>query len=134
MMESWFKPLPKLPANIVDFLVMIAPWLSLIFGIMGVLGALAAFGVWNAVGPYAMYWGAGRAGLWQVVIIGGLISSVLSILAFPGLRDRKLQGWTLIFWSQIVSVAAAVFGMNIGGIIGAAIGFYILFQVKPRYK
>src|SRR3990167_5001671 len=86
MMESWFKPLPKLPANIVDFLVMIAPWLALVFGIIGVLGTISALGFFAAFAPYAMMYGAKGAGLWQVAVIGGLISSVLTLLAFPGLK------------------------------------------------
>lgn len=134
MMESWFKPLPKLPANVVDFLVMVAPWLALVFGIIGVLGTLAAFGVLSVVGPYAMMYGAKGAGLWQVAVIGGLISSIMSVLAFPGLKAQKVQGWTLLFWAEVVSVISTVLGMNVGGIIGALIGFYILFQIKARYK
>lgn len=133
MMEGWFKPLPKLPANIVDFLVMIAPWLALVFGIIGVLGTISALGFFAAFAPYAMMYGAGRAGLWQVAVIGGLISSVLTLLAFPGLKAMKINGWTMLFWAEVVSVVSTVVGMNIGGIIGALIGFYILFQVKARY-
>lgn len=134
MMESWYRPFPKLPAGIVDFLVMVAPWFALIFGVLGVLGALTAFGVLSMVTPSAMMYGTKGVGLWPLAVTGGLVSSVLTLLAFPGLRDRKLQGWTMLFWAQIVSVISTLLGMNIGGIIGAAISFYVLFQVKARYK
>ncbi len=132
-MESWYKPLPKLPAGIINFLVTVAPWFALIFGALGVLGTLTAFGVLSFVTPYFMMYGKG-AGLWQLAVVGGFISSVLTLLAFPGLRDRKLQGWTMLFWAQIVSVVSTLLALNIGGIIVAAICFYILFQVKARYK
>lgn len=134
MMEGWFKGFPKLPAGFVDFLVMIAPWLALVFGIMGILGSIAAFGFLGMVGPYAMMYGASRAGLWYVAVIGGLIASVFTLLAFPGLRDKKTNGWTMLFWAQVISVASSVVGINVGGIVGALIGLYILFQMKLRYK
>lgn len=142
MVEGWFKQLPALPANIVDVLVKIAPWLALIFGILGVLGSLAAFGVLTTFvnNPYAKMWGGpavmygeSRAVLWYVPVIGAFISSVMGILAFPGLKANKVGGWTLLFWSQVVSVVTSAIGISVGGVIGALIGFYILFQIKARY-
>ena len=134
MMEGWFKGLPKLPASVVDFLVMIAPWLALIFGILGVLGTLAALGILTAFAPLAMMGNVQGYGVGYIVILGGLISSVLGIIAFPGLNAKKIGGWNLLFWSEIVSIVASVLSISIGGVIGTIIGFYILFQIKSRYK
>lgn len=139
MMEGWFKGLPKLPAGIIDFLVMIAPWLSLVFGILGLLGTVSALGLMGAAMPYAKMYGVGNTGINYIAVIGGLVSSVLTLVAFPGLKAMKMNGWMMLFWSQVVGVATSVLAVatgafNVGGIIGAIIGFYILFQVKSRYK
>lgn len=139
MMEGWFKGLPKLPAGIIDFLVMIAPWFALVFGILGVLGTISALGVMGMTLPYANMYGGVDTGINYIAVIGGLISSVLTLLAFPGLKALKMNGWMMLFWSQVVGIVTTVLGIligaiNIGGIIGALIGFYILFQVKHRYK
>ena len=124
MMESWFAKFPALPANIKDVLVKIAPWLSLVFGILGVLGILGAMGILAPLSASVM---AGA--------VLALISSVLMVMAFPGLRDRKVAGWKWSFYSQLVSVLLSVVALNfVGALIGGLIGFYLLFQIKSYYK
>ena len=124
MMESWFAKFPALPANIKDVLVKIAPWLSLVFGILGVLGILGAMGILATFSASVM---AGA--------VLALISSVLMVMAFPGLRDRKVAGWKWSFYSQLVSVLLSVVALNfVGALIGGLIGFYLLFQIKSYYK
>jgi len=136
MMEDWFSKLPSLPKSATDVLVKIAPWLSLIFGILGVLGALAATGFLAALSPLVML--GGGFGVAVGGVVGGLlalVSSVLMIMAFPGLRDRKMAGWKWSFYSELVSVVASLISLNlVGAVIGALIGFYILFQIKSYYK
>ncbi|MBI3341658.1 hypothetical protein HY024_00890 [Candidatus Curtissbacteria bacterium] len=139
-MEGWFKQLPSLPASAVDVLVNIAPWIALVFGILGVLSGLAGFGLLTAFSPLAMMGGVNGYGLGFIAAIGLIVSSVLELAAFPGLKARKMSGWNLLFWSEIVSVVASVVGLVTGGagivgsVIGALIGLYLLFQIKPKYK
>ncbi|PIZ97017.1 MAG: hypothetical protein COX79_03875 [Candidatus Levybacteria bacterium CG_4_10_14_0_2_um_filter_36_16] len=59
---------------------------------------------------------------------------MLLLMAFPGTKARKMSGWNLLFWSEAVSAVSAVVSMAFGGVVGAAIGFYILFQIKSHYK
>lgn len=132
-MEEMFKKLPALPASGVDVLFKIAPWIALIFGILGILGSLAAFGIFTAYAPLATAVGV-NYGLGYVAGVGGAIASVLLLVAFPGLKAGKMGGWKLLFYSEAVSALTSLVGISIGGIIGALIGFYILFQIKPRYK
>lgn len=134
VMEGWFKQLPALPASAVDTLFKITPWIALIFGILGVLTGLAAFGVMTAFAPFAVAGGVHGYGLGFISAIGLAISSVLMLVAFPGLRAGKMSGWTILFWSEVVSVVASLVGFNVGSVIGALIGFYLLFQIKPKYK
>lgn len=134
MMEGWFKQLPALPASAVDVLYKIAPWIALIFGILGVLSGLAGFGILTAFAPFAVAGGVRGYGLGFIAAVGLVVSSVLMLLAFPGLRGGKMGGWTMLFWSEVVSVVSSLIGFNIGSVVGALIGFYILFQIKPKYK
>lgn len=140
-MEGWFKQLPALPPKAVDVLVQITPWLALVFGILGVLTGLAGFGVLTAFSPVALMGGVPGYGMGYAAAVGLILSSVLELAAFPGLKGGKIGGWNLLFWSQLVSVAASVIGIVTGGyggivgsVLGALIGFYLLFQIKPRYK
>lgn len=134
-MEGWYSKLPSLPKQWVDTLVMITPWVALVFGILGVLALLAALGVLTALSPF-MLLGAGVGAATGSLIGTGLalVSSVLLLMAFPGTKARKMSGWTLLFWSEAVSVLSAVVSFSLGGVLGAAIGFYILFQIKNSYK
>lgn len=133
-MEDFFKKLPQLPANIREVLVKIAPWIALIFGILGVVAGLGAVGV----SPVAVMGGVGNSMFLLVSGILTIVSSVLMLMAFPKLQKHQYGGWRLLFWSEAVSVVASLVGITpasiIGAVIGALIGFYLLFQIKSYYK
>ena len=134
-MGEQFKKLPPLPANWKDVIVNIVPWLALIFGLIGVFGSLAAVGVLTFLAPAVLL--GGGASVASGGIIGAvlaLVASVLMVAAFPGTRAKKMSGWNLLFWSETVSVISSVIAFSIAGVIGALIGFYILFQIKSYYK
>ena len=134
-MEEWFSKLPPLPANWRDVIVKVTPWLALIFGVIGVLGSLAAVGVLTFLAPFVVL--GGGIGVASGGIIGAilaLVASVLLVMAFPGTRDRKMSGWRLLFFSEAVSIVSSAVAFSVGGIVGALIGFYILFQIKSHYK
>lgn len=136
MSEEWFKKFPPLPANVKDILVKIAPILSLVFGVLGVLGAIAATGFLTALSPFVAL--GGGIGLAAGGIVGSLlmlVSSVMMVLAFSGLKDHKLAGWKYSFWSQTVSVVASLISFNlVGAVISLVVGYYLLFQIKSYYK
>ena len=134
VMEGFFKQLPALPAGAVDTLFKIAPWIAIIFGILGVLSGLAGFGILTAFAPFAVAGGVSGYGLGFIAAIGLIVSSLLMLAAYPGLKAGKMNGWTLLFWSEVVSVVSSLIGFNVGSVIGALIGFYLLFQIKPKYK
>lgn len=135
MMEEWFKKLPPLPANAVESIFKIAPILALIFGVLGILVSIAGLSALSLFAPVAALGGAApQFGLGIIATIGFLVSSVMMLLAYPGLKAGKIGGWNLMFWSEVVMVVTAVIGISIGNVLGAAIGFYLLFQLKPKYK
>lgn len=130
-LEDFFGKTPDLPTNFREVLVKIAPWLALIFGILGVIAGLSAIGL----SPVAMLGGVNNS---MMVLLSGvlsIVSSVLLLVAYPGLRARKLVGWRWLFWSEAVSILSSlVVGAIVGAIIGFLIGFYLLFQIKSFYK
>ena len=135
MMEEWYSQLPALPRNWKDVIVQIAPWLALIFGIIGVLGSLVAVGLLTFLAPFILIGGGiGAASGGVIGAILALVASVLLLLAFPGTRARKISGWNLLFWSEVASVVSTIVALSVGGVVGALIGFYILFQIKSYYK
>lgn len=134
-MEDWFDKLPSLPKNATDVLVNITPWIALVFGILGVLGSLAGLGILTALSPFVML-GNGIGGTATTLLTAALslVSSALLLAAFPGTKARRMGGWNFLFWSEVVSTLSSVLLLSLTGVIGAFIGFYLLYQIKGYYK
>lgn len=133
-MEEAFAKLPPLPKGVKDFIVTILPWLALIFGLLGVLVALAALGILTFLAPLAAIGNVNQTTALTIGLILGMISSVVTLVSFPGLLSKKITGWNLIFLSVVVGVISSIEAIFIVGIIVSLIEFYILFQIKSYYK
>jgi hypothetical protein len=134
-MEQVYGKLPSLPTNVKDFIVMVTPWLALIFGILGVLGSLSAFGISVVASPLVALGGGFNAATGLIVAtIIGLVACILELVAFPGLLKRKMSGWKFLFWVEALGVLSAIISLSGFGVIMALIWFYFLFQIKSYYK
>lgn len=139
MLAPVFEKLPHIPENGRKVIVDISPWIALIFGALGILALLGMGGM--GIGALSMM-GYGGFGLSMLVHLAiGLLSSVLLLMAYPGLKAKTKSGWNLTFYSEVVSVAGGVVGIALWGgsdivgvVIGALIGFYILFEIHSYYK
>jgi hypothetical protein len=107
--------------------ILLVPAVFVLIGLMGAVGAIAtAAGV--HVGP--TYWLAGLALVVQMIFL---------FVAVPGLKNRSYtRGWKVVFYSQLFSAAGSILHLNLGSLVGAAIGliigFYLLFQIKSYYR
>jgi hypothetical protein len=137
-MEGWFANAPDLPKNAREVLVKITPILAVIFGLLGIVLSLGGLGVLTFFAPFAVFGGAKEMSSYGGGFVAALfwfVSSILLFAAFPGTSARKLGGWKLLFWSEMVSFIGSIVTFSIvSGIIGALIGFYLLFQIKSYYK
>src|SRR3989338_2094189 len=146
-LEDVNKKLPVLPAKAVDVLVMILPWIALIFGILGVLSAVAGLSAFVGLSfialPMMGAYGAAVGPLAMLSLALLSVSSILELMAFSGLKKEKVVGWKWYFYSMLVGVVGTIVGIvmsvSVGGfplwgIIWTLVSFYLLFQIKPRYK
>ena len=140
-LESWLElyfgqKAPRLPDGVREFLVKVAPWLTLIGIIFSLPAILALFGFSALFGPWFMGLGASDYA-WNgfyLTLVFSLVVIVLEIIALPGLFHRTRKGWLFAFYVVLVGGLQNVLTMNLGGlIIGLLIGFYILFQVRSHY-
>jgi len=157
-MSDWFKGLPPLPEGGREGLAKAFPWIALVIGI---LQLIAAWGLWNltrtvdALNTYVnTYYQAatgttasiGLSSTDKMVIYIGLIvlviDAVILLLAFSPLSKRIRRGWDLLFLSALINLVYAVVSIFINGrgfvsfifsLLGSALGFYLLFQVKSKY-
>lgn len=134
MAEGWFSKAPSLPPNAKEILVKIMPWIALIFGALGLFGGIAGLGLLTAFLPAAALGGVPDYGGGYIAAGFMIASSVLMLMAYPGLQARKMRGWTLLFWSEVLSLVFSVISLALLSVVWALIGFYLLFQIKPHYK
>jgi len=153
---SLFKGAPKLPENAKKVLVQWMPWLNLVGGLFALSSvywlyhwAHVANSLVNYTNSLSEAFGGTKVvssrwsvGIWISLVVLA-VEAVLFIAAFPGLRDRKKAGWNLLFYAVLLNLVYGVVVMftNYGGggnlfgaLIGSAIGFYFLFQVRDAYS
>lgn len=138
--EYMVKKAPfTLPLEVKEFIVKISPYLVIIMAVFALPLILGALGLTAILSPFAMMGGGWGFG-WGFGAIVSLVVSVVTILmevfAVPGLFKRTHASWRLLFYVSIVSLIGSILSVTgiVGGIIGAIISWYILFQVKDMYK
>jgi hypothetical protein len=126
---------PAMPTNIKELIVNLAPWLTLILGLLSLPAILFVFGLGTLLAPFSFLGGV-RAGFnYGLSMIVLAVSVVLEFLSIPGLFKRSRQGWNFVYYSALVNALYNIVSFNLGGlIIGALISFYVLFQVREYYK
>jgi hypothetical protein len=125
---------PAFPDNVKEALAQYGPYIMLVLAVLGVLALLTAFGLGSAaIGIGAVAYGSGFN--FYVGILSSAVILVMYLMAFNPLKARKRAGWNLIYYALLISVASSLIQLNIlGAIIGAVIGFWVLFQVREKYS
>jgi hypothetical protein len=149
------KQLPQIPKNAKKTIADIVPWLVLLGGIVSLWSAWALWSWARVANVYADWANSLSAaygtpivstnrftiGIWIALLVV-VVEAILFFVSFPALRAYKKSGWNILF---IVSFINIVYGIvmlftNYGGIsslffslIGTAIGWYLLFQVREVY-
>jgi len=124
----------QLPEGVKEFIVAFGPWITLVLLVLALPLLLVALGLGALVAPFAVMGGANPASF-TVGTVFSLVALVLQAMALPGLFKRKKSGWTLLFYSSLVSVVGTVVAQDlVGAILIAVIGGYFLFQIRSKYK
>ncbi len=146
---SWYKQWPHLPKEITKFLSEWA-WLFTLIGvvisILGVISLLSItlFGAAVLTSLGGAYGAAAGGALTLVVLVSVAFSALiiyLSAIAITPLKEKKKRGWDLLFWIVLINFAATIvnsvlsynlFGI-VWGVLGAAIGGYLLYEVRSSF-
>ena len=131
-----FYLVQKAPFQIPDkgreWIVKYGPWIAVFFLVISLPAILFILGLGTMLVPFAGVNYATGFGYYSVVL---LVHFALMVAALPGLFARKLSGWNLLFYSQLVSILSSLLTLNIlSAIIGGLISLYLLFQIRPLYK
>ncbi len=129
------KSIPGLPDNAKELLVKLAPWFAVISMVMLLPIILAAFGLSAIALPFSYLGGLHMGFSYTIGLIFSFGMIVLELMAIPGLFKRQEKAWRLMFYSTLLSLVQQLIQFNLGGlVIGGAISFYLLFQVKSKYS
>ena len=131
--DLFVKKAPELPAGGKKAITTWLPWISLVFGILGIPVVLAVFGLSAVATPFAMLAGEGVALMWVGAAIM-TVSVVLELMAVSPLKAMKMQGWKYVYYANLVNVAYSLVHISVLGIVGDAVGLWILYQIKSEYK
>lgn len=128
------KKTPKLPESVAKFLVKYGPYLMLIALLFQVPIMLASVGL-SALVPVAFLGGIRARYSFNVWSLFALIVMVLEFVALPGLFKKKISSWRLLFYVSLISGLLSLVTFQLGSlIIGTAICWYFLFQIKKYYE
>lgn len=144
--DIFAKNAPPLPSNAKKIIVEYLPYISLVLGILALLAAWGLYDAARTVNVLVAGYGAALDRLtftvWLSIAVLA-VEAVLYIAAFNPAKARKKSGWDLLFYALLVNVAYGVVvaftyyggaGRLLGSLIGSAIGFYFLFQIRASYK
>ena len=139
----------KLPVNVREWIVKYGPWVTLIIGLMFLPLLLAVFTISSVVtvSTAALYSAYAVPTPGPMYYIGLLVLAVQVVVMFASispLLKRKRIGWQMLFYATTISLVYSVFetfgygyfgfGTLIGGLIGAAVSYYVIFQIRAYYK
>lgn len=152
-----FKGMPPMSHKAKEALVNAWPWIAGIFGVLQLLAALALWRATQVVNQFSEFTNSlstfyagqplgpssGERTIMYLGVIFLAVDAVILLMAFPHLRNRSRRGWDLLFLGALLNLAYSVIslfmyngsmGSLVSGLIGSAIGFYLLFQVRDSYK
>ena len=114
-----------------EWIVKFGPWITVVLLILTLPLLLVALGIGTILMPFG---GVGYATGFGVLTLFVIVEIGLMIAALPGLFSRKMAGWRLLFYSQVVSIVYHLLsGSVVTGLLFGLIALYILFQVRPLY-
>jgi hypothetical protein len=124
----------QLPDGVKEFIVKFGPWIDVVLLVLFLPVILGVFGLSLFLSPFAMLGGAGYTMWYWLGTIVLILQLVLQVIALPGLFARKMSGWTMVFYADVISLVYSLINGNIlSGLVSALIGFYFLFQIKSKY-
>jgi hypothetical protein len=122
----------QIPPGGREAIVKFGPWITVVLLILTLPLLLVALGLGTLFIPFGGIGYASRLGMLSIFVI---VEVGLMIAALPGLFARKMAGWRLLFYSQLVGIVYNLLGGRIvGGLLFGLIALYVLFQIRTLYQ
>ncbi len=132
------KQAPKMPEGLRNFFADFAYIFLLIYAGLLVMGVLALVSfitgmrvVFGFLGPLA---DLPTIFLW-ISLFFAVVNLYLIYKGFSAVKDKKAKGWKYLFYIALVDLLQDLVFFNVVGfVLAAIINFYILFQIKEKFR
>lgn len=151
-----FAAAPALPKQAKAVIVRYLPYLALASGILSILSAWTVWSIarnaeqvrevlnyYSSIANVRTELGTFEYAFIYLAAIVVLLQGIIALVAFKPLKEKLRRGWQLLFLSALVGfvysvVTLFVHGRGVGSfllnLIGVAITFYLLFQIRDAYS
>lgn len=135
--EQLRQKLPVAPPGLMDAYVKWAPWVAIVFGVLGLLFGIVGF-ILGTVGTSlaVMFGGAEgvRFGADFFVALGlAVLGSGLDLAGGYFMLRREATGWWLLAVALVVSLLSNLVRLSIIGLVVSLAIAYVHVHVRPRY-
>ncbi|MBN8826509.1 MULTISPECIES: chromate transporter [unclassified Spirosoma] len=124
----------QFPINFREGFVKFWPIVTLVLLILAAPGILLFLGIGTALMPATFMGGASVGFAYSISMILAIVGLVLSILALPGLFNRKRSGWVYSYYAQLISVVTSILSFSLFGVLLGLLFLMLLFQVREYYN
>jgi hypothetical protein len=128
--------LPAAPPGLLDGYMRFAPWIAIIFGILGFLALLALSGVAAVFSPFLLLGGgagvSAGGGLF-VALAFGLVTSALEVVGGYMMLQRRATGWWILAAGLVIGALSNLVRGGILSLIVILLIAYVHIQVRPNY-
>jgi hypothetical protein len=127
--------LPVGPPGLLNGYMKFAPWVAIIFGVLGILVSLVALVGSSILGPALIMFGSPGTGFTLIVGSGiALVSSVLELVGGWMMMQKRATGWWLLGFGLVVSFLSSLLHGSVLSLIIILLIAYVHLQVKPNYR
>jgi hypothetical protein len=123
----------QFPVNFREGFVKYWPIITLIVMVLAIPAVLVFLGLGTALLPVSFLGGISAGLGYTFTMILTIIGLVLSVLALPGLFNRKRSGWVFSYYAQILSIAGSLIGLHLISVLVGLLFLMLLFQVRDYY-
>ncbi len=115
--------LPYAPPGLLDGYMRFAPWIAIVFGVLGFLVMFVALGAATFLTPFLVVFG-GAAGLGYggglfIAVIVGLVTAALEVVGGYLMLQRRATGWWILAAGMIVTIIGVVVDWRLATQTGA---------------
>ncbi|PIV90246.1 hypothetical protein COW46_05200 [Candidatus Gracilibacteria bacterium CG17_big_fil_post_rev_8_21_14_2_50_48_13] len=131
--ELFFTKAPRLPKEITELLVTLAPIFSLVGLFLWAIAILAMAGVSLLALPLWAFAAPAATNAFFYMLLS-IVGWLLLLASIPGLFSRSKTGWNFAFYGSLWQGVINLVTFNLLGlIVGLAVSLYFLFQMRPWY-